>query len=593
MDVHIIDENGSTVWSCNSWSNSEPCDNFEYINLPNGNYNLAVQSELCNIYQSITIRNNDIDESCLTNHFYNLTYESDFLLENAVNDFVQEGNELNVYIGNDPDCSELILDENNSEVGLNNLQGCPYPSSDGVRQKVIAGTNSRGIKLFGLEDGQGTLILNYYFPQGTQVRSIAKKVFEKSNGDFVAFGLRQGVPFGSTGTSPYFLTFNSSGEVLDLTIGEPVSQAQSWYNYGETFIIDEINELYIFTNSNSNTRYYGYDFEGNRLWQDFVSLNTKLSLINGMPMIGGRFFNTTSGSDNFYNPLGITSQSILSNIQRQYPFVGELNNYSSRRFFPTSPNSVTVSIRIFTSFPTPSSKNIIYETNDEGDVFWMREFPTGFEHRAVLENGDHVFVRENEDSFDLIRLNGQGLVVSCEMDSEPTDCTIIATPSPGQLTLSGLTGQDLIANVFNSNGELVWTCNYWSDNCSESSSIDLPAGSYGVAVQSNICDFYEVIQVPAGRLQTRRQISDNVHNIELFPNPARDLIYLNLESSDENMLSVSIQDGAGRQVYTENLFLSKGFNQVRIETADLQTGMHFLTLIGLERQTVAQKFIKL
>lgn len=84
----------------------------------------------------------------------------------------------------------------------------------------------------------------------------------------------------------------------------------------------------------------------------------------------------------------------------------------------------------------------------------------------------------------------------------------------------------------------------------------------------------------------------NTKNISLFPNPTKENLFLNFESSSMNELNIFVSDITGKTLQQNNIQSSVGGNQLKINTENYEAGIYFIEVNdGLNSKTI--KFIKL
>lgn len=83
----------------------------------------------------------------------------------------------------------------------------------------------------------------------------------------------------------------------------------------------------------------------------------------------------------------------------------------------------------------------------------------------------------------------------------------------------------------------------------------------------------------------------NLINIELFPNPASDILQVQLPSSQKETVNITITDAAGRSVYSRSLQVSQGNNAVSIPVQHFAKGTYYLIIDNKEGRR-SKAFIK-
>ncbi len=80
--------------------------------------------------------------------------------------------------------------------------------------------------------------------------------------------------------------------------------------------------------------------------------------------------------------------------------------------------------------------------------------------------------------------------------------------------------------------------------------------------------------------------------LELFPNPATDVIRVQIPSDRKEKTSIRITDASGKQVHTESLQLNEGTNAISIPISHLPTGTYYL-IVETESGKQSRSFIKM
>ncbi len=80
--------------------------------------------------------------------------------------------------------------------------------------------------------------------------------------------------------------------------------------------------------------------------------------------------------------------------------------------------------------------------------------------------------------------------------------------------------------------------------------------------------------------------------IELFPNPATDIVQVQIPSEQKQITSISITDAAGKQVHTQSVQLNEGINAVSIPVTHFIKGTYYL-IVEIEGEKRTRSFIKM
>ncbi len=84
---------------------------------------------------------------------------------------------------------------------------------------------------------------------------------------------------------------------------------------------------------------------------------------------------------------------------------------------------------------------------------------------------------------------------------------------------------------------------------------------------------------------------DSEDFINLFPNPASEILYLQIVTSGQLFVLVELTDVVGKQILTKEQVVEKGLNALSFNIASLQTGVYFLSILT-ERGVEVRKFEK-
>ena len=84
--------------------------------------------------------------------------------------------------------------------------------------------------------------------------------------------------------------------------------------------------------------------------------------------------------------------------------------------------------------------------------------------------------------------------------------------------------------------------------------------------------------------------NQNGSRLNLFPNPARDVLHFTLTLTKEGPVHVSLHDLYGRPVHTRRLFLAKGYNEEQLPIEQFSDGLYLLK-IDDGRQSIKKQFM--
>jgi hypothetical protein len=87
-------------------------------------------------------------------------------------------------------------------------------------------------------------------------------------------------------------------------------------------------------------------------------------------------------------------------------------------------------------------------------------------------------------------------------------------------------------------------------------------------------------------------IPASVENISLYPNPAKDVLTMRLNSMNAQRVKVNIVDMNGKVVSTQDNMLSVGTHTLRFNVANLKAGSYTVTVQDAKGQIVQANFIR-
>ena len=77
------------------------------------------------------------------------------------------------------------------------------------------------------------------------------------------------------------------------------------------------------------------------------------------------------------------------------------------------------------------------------------------------------------------------------------------------------------------------------------------------------------------------ELSENIFQSVLYPNPAKDNVVLNVHSVYPTDVTINIYDVMGRIIYTKNAVkLSAGENNININTSKFENGIYSIKIIA-------------
>ena len=74
------------------------------------------------------------------------------------------------------------------------------------------------------------------------------------------------------------------------------------------------------------------------------------------------------------------------------------------------------------------------------------------------------------------------------------------------------------------------------------------------------------------------EITEDLNKQLLYPNPASEFVYLNFNSATEGLVNIQIVNSIGQLVKQHPVNTIKGYNQFKIQVADIRPGMYILRI---------------
>ena len=178
--------------------------------------------------------------------------------------------------------------------------------------------------------------------------------------------------------------------------------------------------------------------------------------------------------------------------------------------------------------------------------------------------------------------NFLGFPITIAASSSPC-AAITITPAPGKITIAGFSAPHVLIKVFRPNWTVAYEC---LDNCANPLVVTgLSAGPHHVQVKlinnswGEICYLEQTVNVSnfgggsgnALRFENSRQrlAFDNI-----YPNPAKYLVTLDLYSAEEQETVLDFYDGTGRPVHRMEVLLNEGKNEVQVPVFDWKSGTY-------------------
>ena len=91
---------------------------------------------------------------------------------------------------------------------------------------------------------------------------------------------------------------------------------------------------------------------------------------------------------------------------------------------------------------------------------------------------------------------------------------------------------------------------------------------------------------------SRMTLNNNaaINKIEIYPNPASQLVNINIVTSKDDNYSIIIYDIMGKQVYSSNKYYSIGSHEVNINLTDIPNGIYYV-IAGNNDNKTSEKLI--
>ena len=99
----------------------------------------------------------------------------------------------------------------------------------------------------------------------------------------------------------------------------------------------------------------------------------------------------------------------------------------------------------------------------------------------------------------------------------------------------------------------------------------------------------------SGRTKVSKTVAlnnaDNEIAIELYPNPASDVLGVNLQSDSDDVKLIQVINKEGKEIYAEKFKVRKGLNQLSINIENLNSGLYFIKMFNYTDSQII-KFVK-
>jgi len=187
-----------------------------------------------------------------------------------------------------------------------------------------------------------------------------------------------------------------------------------------------------------------------------------------------------------------------------------------------------------------------------------------------------------------INLSGDGTECIEDRDNSELDCgNVTAIATADGITISGLTAPIEIVKVFDANWVPVDDC---TGDCGESMTVAAAPGNYIVRVNFYTanwvgeCEIDIPVTVPASvnstatsRTATPLTINTDVAPIVVFPNPAKEEVFVNLKSYIGKTANIQVVNTFG-QVVQEVAIDKVSTQTIRLDVSNFQTGLYHLSI---------------
>ncbi len=107
-------------------------------------------------------------------------------------------------------------------------------------------------------------------------------------------------------------------------------------------------------------------------------------------------------------------------------------------------------------------------------------------------------------------------------------------------------------------------------------------------IQSSSKEVYQAANLTYGFPTSIANVSNVVTAINVFPNPAQDMLSINLNLNNNDQISAKLINMNGATVVTKSVQLSSGKNQIDIETGALPNGHYNLVILDSKNNATGQ-----
>ncbi len=595
LQTMILDENQEIVWSCIT-TDEVNCNNITTVDLSAGHYTLHVQSEYCDFEETIYVEEQEC--SFLESFEYSVppsfsipeweiseTVENNFLvsLQHAASstyniEIDRNGNDLSTFFSS-AESFDYEFDAQNSihTFSGKDPQGNPWetevPLQFGTFENIT----------MGIQSGAGFVKKDDQIVSLGVVGKLENDSIVNTQLFFAEFDLNGNLTTYLETPSNYSVPAANQSNIRGMEIhwggNTVILKYTHWVNSWRYTKID-LNSLQFTTTQYSS----GSAMHHNGSW---------------LSPDGSKFFayDRFEIGDNIVIIDMETGAYLPNNINTMCKpasnFPGQSITWLLNTIYPLRDNGYLAKI----DFVLGYSGSRIARFNSDHQMIWCKDFeefiPEGHRFIPSLESASgnllFNFSLYNSNEVSVLMTNAYGEFVSCE-PVVTEECEVAISTFYNQLRIEGLTGENIDVNVFDSNQDLVWSCNSTSgDECSESHNINLPVGNYVVTVQSSLCDFTETFKLLEDTPSPPKRIGIVP---SIYPNPVMDELNIQIQSITNQTCSFQIRNTNGSVIDTQEIELINGFNNFSFPTTNLQLGMYYLILTDGQGMQIAHKFIK-
>lgn len=161
-------------------------------------------------------------------------------------------------------------------------------------------------------------------------------------------------------------------------------------------------------------------------------------------------------------------------------------------------------------------------------------------------------------------------VFGCAVTSAPVDIYVFPSPSTPTITMSNdtLFASNAYSYQWNINGSAV------SGATDSFFVITQPGAVYTVTVGDSI----GFCSATSANFVGFEEFTNYGFNYSVYPNPATDIIHLQLQAVVNNPLRIEITDVLGKLIYSNNSIASIGYQDLLIDLSSYKKGFYFLTI---------------